>query len=139
MEEIKNKKKLNKKPLIICLVLALLFGIVGFIDIKSNAAESQTSIEFVMPLYTEDGGSMEIRKFVVSGQDDMLVYYVQSHNQPTTEIKYSLAYVVSDYPISCIEYNSYDYGNTFSVNSTVSCTEFYLNGQKKIWSSSRYL
>ena len=129
MEEIKNKKKLNKKPLIICLVLALLFGIVGFIDIKSNAAESQTSIEFVMPLYTEDGGSMEIRKFVVSGQDDMLVYYVQSHNQPTTEIKQSLAYVVSDYPISCIEYNSYDYGNTFSVNSTVSCTEFYLNGQ----------
>ena len=61
MEEKKEKKKLNKKPLLICLAIALVFAIIGIVDIKSNAAEVTS--------YTAEitGGLMEYRTDGTSG------------------------------------------------------------------------
>ena len=79
MEEKKEKKKFNKKPLLICLAIALVFAIVGFIDIKSNAAENE-NITFYTTAYNSKNNDSTLKpiikyKWLVSGQDDMKVFY----------------------------------------------------------------
>lgn len=63
MEEKKEKKKINKKALLVLFILAIAFAIIGFIDIKSNAAELTTySVEYIRTLYHfEDSSGNALR------------------------------------------------------------------------------
>lgn len=135
MEEIIKKKKLNKKPLLICLAIAFVFAVIGFIDIKSNAAESVNSFgdnEVVVYLnsFRDVGGVIQQesdRKFVIKGNEDIEVYYYQSHTEPTRELSQANFYVVSNYPFEIIAYGRpdgssnynqvYDYDITGSLNN----------------------
>lgn len=137
MEEKKEKKKLNKKPLLICLAIALVFAIVGFIDIKSNAAENE-NITFYTTAYNSKNNDSTLKptskyKYVVYGKDDMEVYYIQSHTEETsTEVTFAQAYVVSKYPMT---YDIYTIGTNDSnmgqeyFNSSYPSVEYNINGQ----------
>lgn len=116
MEEIRDKKKLNKRPLLICLAIALVFAVIGFIDIKSNAAESETSgTENVVTVYLNsfrnNEGVIQLvsdNKFVIKGNEDIEVYYYQSHSEPTTETSEANYYVASKYPFTVTAYSRTD-------------------------------
>ena len=67
MEEKKEKKKINKKALLVLFTLAIVFAIIGFIDIKSNAAElSLYDMEFyyVGEKYDSSGNLLDDDTFI---------------------------------------------------------------------------
>lgn len=138
MEEKKEKKKLNKKLLLICLAIALAFAIIGFMDIKVNAAESNNSISFYLSEYNSKNstGTLQVvdkYKYVVNGQNDMEVFYFQSHTEETsTEVTYARAYVVSKYPMTIDDYtigtNESNMGQEY-FNGSYSSSEYTINGQ----------
>lgn len=88
MEEKKEKKKLNKKPLLICLAIALVFAIIGIVDIKSNAAEGEVYTSTIRmglfrhnfdgSVYTVHGGN-----FTLSSEKPMYGYYWSTYATPT--------------------------------------------------------
>ena len=102
MEEIKKKKKLNKKPLLICLAIALVFAVIGFIDIKSNAAESlYTARVYCLVSQTFQGTTTEditVNNTVTSNSP--IYVYAHNYTEPITGDFSYRAHVISKSPIS---------------------------------------
>ena len=119
MEENKKKKKLNKKPLLICLAIALVFAVIGFIDIKSNAAEKYSvNVTFDRTTGTENIVTNVITFYSIS---PMQVYVYTSHDVPAsqTEKVWGYAFVVSDSKIDNV-------GVTSSEKYTKNGKDFYV-------------
>lgn len=104
MEEIITKKKLNKKPLIICLALAIIFGIIGFMDIKSNATELYTvNLKLHQTVYELDGVTLRqetiITERTLTSSSPIYVYYYEVE-EPTTGRQDIVVYPISQSNIS---------------------------------------
>lgn len=110
-----SKKRLNK-PVLILFALAIIFAILGFIDLKVNAAESDTYVSsWWSKVYVDSNGEEQVAKndwYTYTSSSPLEVYYYQSHDDyvADTPVSFSIA-VVSDSPITAS-------GSTSSFKST---------------------
>lgn len=120
-----SKKRLNK-PVLILFALAIIFAILGFIDLKVNAAESDTYVSsWWSKVYVDSNGEEQVAKndwYTYTSSSPLEVYYYQSHDDyvADTPVSFSIA-VVSDSPITAS-------GSTSSFKSTE-----YVFGDKTIY------
>lgn len=131
MEEIKNVKqeKSSKKQFVVSLMisLAIIFFLLGILDIKSNAAESNT-IKFSITREQENINTGAITYYPVSytltSESEMEMYVYQSHFERTTEPITTHFFAVSDSPITMIRDSSSSSSTSFLHNGK---TRYYIH------------
>lgn len=109
------RKRLSK-PVLILFALAIIFAILGFIDLKVNAAESETYVSsWWSKIYVDSNGEEQVAKndwYTYTSSSPLEVFYYQSHDDYVTGEPVAFAiYVVSDSPITAS-------GSTSSFKST---------------------
>lgn len=120
-----SKKRLNK-PVLILFALAIIFAILGFIDLKVNAAESDTyevityQTEYVYENGdTKDGYPKVEEYYTFSSTSPIDIYVYDSHSAPYTGTGIeSFIYAVSTTPFTGKWY------------STTESTEYTIDGKK---------
>lgn len=121
--------KLNKKPLIICLVLSLVFGIVGFMDIKSNAAENIYNASLTSYSVTyENGNFMNDSSDYKEYSSNSTMYLYTNQKEEITNDSRVHFYIISESYIN----SNYGCGNFTDNNGKV---WYYSTGN----SGSKYL